>query len=379
MKKTPKKPEKQKKQQGKKGGKKSLKEWFKAIIIALLILLIFKTFIGQSVTVQSSRMEKSVYCGDHIFINKLAFGARLPVTLLTIPFTGNVLPFTNIPSYFDWIKLPYLRIPGYADVKHNDLLVFNYPYENDVPVDMKTEYVKRCIGLPGDSIRIYDKKVFLNEKELPVDSSKIQYRFRVVTKKGIEPDKTFWDKFEIYEGGFVTNQVYDFIISLKNAALLEKDSIIVNVRSLKLDNEKASKIYFPNDNNFKWNLDYFGPLLIPEKNDTVLLTLKNLPVYSRIIEIYEKNKLSVEGNRIMINDVESVKYIFKQNYYFVLDDNRDDGKDSRYWGLLPEDHIIGKASFVWFSLVKNPPALPTGQAGKSGLNKVRWSRIFKSL
>lgn len=370
MKKTPKKYEKPKKKPaGKKGGRKSLREWLKAIVIALLILFIFKTFIGQSITVQSSRMEKSVYNGDHIYINKLALGARLPLTLLSIPFTDNTLPFTSIPSYFDWIELPCFRIPGYSDVKRNDLLVFNYPYENDVPIDMKTQYVKRCMGLPGDSIRIYDKKVFLNNKELSVDSSNIQYRFRVVTKKGTAPLKTFWDKFEICEGGFVTNQVYDFIISLKNAALLEKDSMITNVRSLKLDNEQASKIYFPNDITYRWNLDYFGPVRVPKKNDTIAITLKNLPVFRRIIETYEKNKLIIEENRIMINDVEAIKYIFKQNYYFVLDDNRDDAKDSRYWGFLPEDHIIGKASFVWFSFAKN----------KSGFSKVRWSRIFKGL
>jgi signal peptidase I len=370
MKKTPNKPDKSpKKGSGKKGGKRPIKEWIKAVLIALLIFLFFKIFMGQSITVQSSRMEKTIYNGDHIFINKLALGARMPITLLSFPFTDNTMPFSSIPSFLDWIQLPCMRIPGYSSIKRNDLLVFNYPYENDVPIDMKTAYVKRCMGLPGDSMRIYDKKVFLNNKELPVDSACIQYRYRVVTKKGTAPLKTFWEKFEIYEGGFVTNQVYDFIISLKNAALLEKDSLITDVRTLKLDNEQASKIYFPNDLEYRWNLDYFGPIRVPEKNDTIKLTKNNIAVYKRIIETYEKNKLVIEGNRIMINDVESFQYVFKQNYYFVLDDNRDDAKDSRYWGFLPEDHIIGKASFVWFSFAAN----------KSGFNKVRWSRIFKGL
>ncbi|MBI5219441.1 MAG: signal peptidase I [Bacteroidia bacterium] len=349
--------------------KKSLKDWLNAVLIALLILLFFRIFIGQSVTIPSSRMEKSVMTGDHLFINKLKYGTRLPITLLTIPFTDNTIPFTEAPSYLGWIQLPYFRLPGFSKIKRNDLVAFNYPYENDVPVDFKTVYVKRCIALPGDSLIIYNKNIFINQIQLQTDSENVQYRYRVVVKKGKSPGKDFWGKYEISEGGFITDYVYDYNITLKNAARIEKDSMITDVRLLRQNPGQSSKIYFPNDAFFNWNPDYFGPVKIPRAKDTLSLSIKNLPVYRRIIEVYEKNKMEVSDEKILINDAETYSYVVKQNYYFVLDDNRDDAKDSRYWGFLPEDHIIGKASFVWFSFDKN----------KSGFGNIRWSRFFKSL
>lgn len=358
-----------KKPAGKKGGRRSLKDWAKAVFIALLILLVYRTFIGQSFTVSSSRMEKTILSGDHIYINKLSLGARMPVTLLSVPFTDNTLPFSGIPSFLDWITLPVMRVPGFSHVKHNDMLVFNYPFENDVPTDMKSRYVKRCVALPGDSIRIYNKTVFLNNMQVAVDSQAQQFRYRVVFNDSVTIDNSFWDAYDINEGNIMAERVYDCDITLHQAAVLEKDSNIANVRPMKLDNEKSSKIYFPNDDNYRWNTDYFGPVKIPRENDTALLTIKNLPLYRRIIETYEKNKIEVINNRILINDTETKFYVFKQNYYFVLDDNRDNAKDSRFWGFLPEDHIIGKASFVWFSFNKV----------RGGSGKIRWNRIFKGL
>lgn len=358
-----------KKSLGKKSGHKSAKDWVKAIVIALLLLLVFRTFIGQSFTVTSSRMEKAVMSGDHVYINKLSLGARMPVTILTIPFTENTLPFSSIPSFFDWITLPVMRIPGYSHVKHNDMLVFNYPYENDVPVDMKTRYVKRCVALSGDSIRIYNKTIFLNNVQIQSDSNNIQFRYRIVFKKGSIVTDKFWEKYNINEGNLSAERVYDCDVTLNQAYTLEQDSMITDVRPLKLDKDQGSTIYFPNNEKFNWNTDFFGPVKVPKKKDSVLLTIKNIPIYRRIIETYEKNKLEVTDKQIMINDVETRYYVFKQNYYFVLDDNRDDAKDSRFWGFLPEDHIIGKASFIWFSFNNS----------KSGSGKVRWNRIFKRL
>ncbi len=360
----------------KKSGKKfsffkgNLKDWGKAIIIALAVLLFVRIFITRALTVSDSRMEKTILAGDYLYINKLKYGVRIPFTLLSIPFTDLTIPFTNIPSYLEWIQIPYTRLPGFSDISRNDLLVINYPFEEDKPIDCKTVLVKRCIALPGDTIQIFDKKIFINNNILPDDSNTVVFRYRLVTKEGIIPDKSFFDKYEISCFVNVSNRVYDINITPAQCEKLLQDTIFVHdIRLMRLDKAMLSHLFFPSNNNFSWNADYFGPLVIPKKESTAKITLQNLALYKKIIEVFENNKLEIENNKIFINDAETDRYTFKKNYYFVIDDNRDEARDSRYWGFLPEDHIIGSASFVWFSIDLN----------KSGLSSIRWSRMFKNL
>src|SRR3989339_171479 len=348
--------------------KGSFKDWSKAIIIALVVLLFVRIFITRALTVSDSRMEKTVLAGDYLYINKLKYGVRIPITPLSIPFTDLTIPFTHAPSYLDWIQIPYLRLPGFSDIGRNDLLVVNNPFEQDKPIDCKITLVKRCIALPGDTLQIFDKKIFINNQIHQDDSNTVVFRYRFVTKDRKIPDKNFLEKYGISNTFNISERVYDINITpAQSDKLLEDTNIVHDVRLMRLEKEILSHLFFPSNNKYNWNADYFGPLTIPKKETTVKITLQNIPLYRKIIETYENNKLEIENNKIFINDAETDRYTFKQNYYFVIDDNRDEARDSRYWGFLPEDHIIGSASFVWFSIDLN----------KSGLSSIRWSRIFK--
>ncbi len=327
---------------------KKIKQWLKAFLIALIILWFLKTFFFEFAIVKNDKMENTLFRGDVLFISKLTPGPRLPITLLSIPFFGNTIPFSNTLSYLDWITLPYLRIPLWS-INRNDILAFNYPVESDPPVDKKTVDFKRCVALPGDTIRIHDKKVFVNQKLLP-DVATCKYRYRI---SAIEPlDSMFYAKYQIKTGNLVAKPyIYDVILSSEMADSVAKDSVVKNVQILKtLDLPKFFYI-FPYSPYYSFSLDYFGPLIVPSKGKTVYLTKENIYFYKQIIQYYEHNKLNVVNDSIFyINDKQTSSYTFKYNYYFVLDDNRDQAKDSRYWGFLPETHIIGKVKFVLFNL-----------------------------
>ncbi len=296
-------------------------------------------------------MENTFLKGDIVFINKLVPGPRMPITLLSIPFFGNHFPFSSIPSYLSLIKLPYLRI-NLIDIERNDIIAFNYPLESDPPIDKKTIEVKRCVGLPGDTINIHDKKVFVN-KILINDSPNCKYRYRVTA---LEPlDSNFYSKYQITTSYLVAKlYVYDMILSNNIAENIAKDSVIKRVQLLKTINLPKFMKIFPYSPYVSWSLDYFGPIYVPKKKQTIPLNKKNIYYYKQIIENYENNKLTIKNDSIIyINDKRSYFYTFKYNYYFVLDDNRDQAKDSRYWGFLPETHIIGKVSYILLNIDKH--------------------------
>ncbi len=237
-------------------------------------------------------MHQTLLEGDYIIVNKLAYGARVPITPLS-------LSFGNKHLFFDWLTLPYIRIPGYSTVCRNDIIVFNFPLEEGLPIDERLQYVKRCIGLPGDSVFISKGQVFINGEELK------------------EPEK----------------------ISLEKLAVAP-DSYSPNI--------------FPNSSVVKWNVDYFGPLYVPKCGDSISLTTKNVTLYKRIIEKFENNTLVNKNDSIYINGQYTQTYVFKMNYYFTLGDNRHSSIDSRFWGFVPENHLIGKASFILFSSNNTP-------------------------
>lgn len=341
------------------------REWLKALFIAFLILLLLRAFAFQTFSVSNSMMESTLFPGDFIFVNKLSFGPRTPITLLSIPFVGNKFS-SNKKTYSDLIQLPYFRLPGISDIEYNDLICFNYPLEPESPIDKKEVLIKRCVGKPGDTLAITDKKVFVNRKIIE-NSEYCKFHYRIKFKDSITPQ--FLKKHCIDEGG-LTEQLntYDFFITKKQCYEIEKDSNVVSVNLMKVKKGKQNTPYFPQSSKNNWSRDYFGPIVIPKNGNTIKIDMNNIDLYSTIIEKYESNKFEIKNDTIFINDTISNFYTFKLDYYFVLDDNRDNGKDSRYWGFLPEDHIIGKTSFVWFSIEKY---------GSS--TSVRWKRIFKMI
>lgn len=347
----------------KKKKKTSVKRtWKRTVLYGLLLVFVIDFFFFESVVVTDTRMENSLFPGDVVVVNELPYGKRLPVTLLTLPFFRDNLPFTSLPSYIDLIRLPYMRLPGTSEVKRNDLMAFNYPLEFDLPTDKKTVVVKRCVALPGDTLAISDKKVFVNG-ELVAAVTFSKYRFRIVSHEPLTEE--YLSNAGIYEGGMVLPpNVYDFYITQEQADTLRADTLIRSVNIMKIPRNLDATLFFPNNSFYAWNLDYFGDLIIPKAGMTVALDEKTLPLYKLIIDYYEDNDVYLQDGKVYINDAEVKEYTFRDNYYFVMDDNRDNSKDSRIWGFVPESHLLGRVSFVLFS-------------ADSG-NRSWWSRLFKN-
>jgi len=253
---------------------------------SIIIWLFIRIFVFQIFNVPTFSMNNTLKEGDYILVNKLAYGTRIPITPLSLPI-GN--------TYIDWIQIPYLRIPGFTNVAHNDIIVFNFPLEDDLPIDHRQEYVKRCIGLPGDTILIKKGIVFVNNKKI-TESENILY-------------------------------------------LLDEQK-----NRLLIDSSVYSPAVFPNSSNIKWNADNFGSLYIPKKGETISFTKENIILYKRVIEKYENNILNLKNDSVFINNQYCINYTFKMNYYFTLGDNRYNSIDSRFWGFVPEDHLIGRVS-----------------------------------
>lgn len=347
--------------------KHKIKDWIKAIIIAFLIIWFIKAYFIQSFPVNSTNMENNLYTGDHIIVNKIKYGIRLPITLLSLPLIDNKIPLLGIKSYLNWITFSYKRIFRFFDIKHDDIIVFNNPTETDLPIDKKSVLVKRCIGLPDDTITIINKKVFVNSKWIRFNSNVI-YKYRINTA-GVKISDSLIEKHNLYNGGMVSENVYDYFISPATADSLLKHPSIKLIRMLGIFNSDDNYFVFPQNPAYGWSDDQFGPVIVPKKDVTVKISKKNIDLYKRIIEKYENNTLEIKNDSIYINDKVAKTYTFKMDYYFVMDDNRDNAFDSREWGFLPESHIIGSASMVWFSI------------NKTFKNKgaITWSRMFNSI
>ena len=355
------------------------REWFDAILFAVVAATIIRLFLIEAYTIPTSSMEKSLLIGDFLFVSKVSYGPRIPNTPIAFPFAHHTMPGTaSTKSYSEAIKLPYYRLPGFGSIKNNDVVVFNYPMEDFRPVDKRENYIKRCVGIPGDTLEVRERELFINgaQAERPED---MQYSYNVKTDgSGFNP--RVLRKLDITEGGRVSNDG-DFSLTMTDAAV-QQVSKFNNVKevapTISRKGEYAEYI-FPNSDpamesnkgkKFFWNVDNFGPLWIPKKGATVQLTMDNLPIYERIITMYEGNKLEIREGMIYINDVESPEYTFKMDYYFMMGDNRHNSADSRFWGFVPEDHIVGKAVFIWLSL----------DNAASGLSeRIRWKRLFNLI
>ena len=268
----------------------------------------------------------------------------------------------------DWIKIPYFRIWGYSEIKRNDVVVFNYPKEDDFPVDQKTHFIKRCIAIPGDTLLITDRDIYIDKrKTAPVENAAFNY---IIQTDSTHLDSNVMDKLGITEGAKISN--YGHYSLFMTQASADSISKLKNVKSIKINSEKPgdyADYVFPHSENYPWNADNYGPLVIPWKGDSVLINTINIHLYDKIISAYEKNILKVVNDTVYINGKIASYYVFKMNYYFMMGDRRHMSEDSRFWGFVPEDHIVGKASLIILSVDK----------AASWTDKIRWNRCFKRV
>jgi signal peptidase I len=366
-----------KKEKKKKKEKSEIKSWFNAILFAVVAATILRTFLIEAYTIPTSSMEKSLLIGDFLFVSKVSYGPRVPMTPIAFPLVHHTLPFTKkTPAYLKWIQLNYYRMKGLGDVERNDCVVFNYPADDALhperPIDKKENYIKRCVGIPGDVIEIKNTDLYVNgEPQTITEKMRNQFRYFVKTDGTLFSERTL-NKYNIYEGQILSrNGDYELMLNDESLAAIKRFTYLKKVEKIVIDKGikvNSPELIFPEDN-FNWNLDNFGPIKIPQAGTQVEIDTKNIELYRRIIETYENNKLEIIDGEIYINDNLASTYTFKMDYYWMMGDNRHNSLDSRYWGFVPEDHVVGKALFIWMSWDKN----------KKGINKIRWSRLFNAV
>ena len=372
------------------------RDWFDAISFAVGATIIIRMFYIEAYTIPTSSMEKSLLVGDFLFVSKISYGPRVPMTPIAFPFTHHTLPFTKFTkAYLEFIKLPYYRFKGLEEIKRGDAMVFNYPdgdtvalqmqdrsyyalvreygakfvhYSFDIvarPIDKRENYIKRCVAIAGDTLEIRNKQIFIDGK--PQDNpSEMQYKYIIrTTGSGINPKKI--EEMDITDGGPTSYPgEYVFDITKAKADILKQMSNVTEVIPIMREKGIWESHIFPYDSTYRWNEDNYGPLVIPKAGTTIDINTKNISLYRRIIDVYENNNLKIKGNDIYINGQLSKTYTFKMNYYWLMGDNRHNSADSRYWGFVPEDHVVGKALFIWLSMDPN----------RKGFSSIRWKRLF---
>ena len=355
-----------------------------SLLFAIVVATFVHTYFIQPFTIPTSSLEKSLLVGDFLFVSKVNYGARTPMTTVALPMVHDTIPLTKKKSYLTWPELPYFRLPGFQNIERNDIVVFNWPIDTvykfrdqsglrvDKPIDKKSNYVKRCVGVPGDQLEIKDGIIFVNGKELILpERARPQFSYKIALDGKTPIDFEYLlNDMDITDGaGFMDAEKRDtlFIAALTatNAERLQHIPGITGVQ--KIISKEVEPGIFPHIN--KWNRDNFGPIYIPQQGKTVPLNLETLPFYKAIITDYEKNILQVTGSEIRINGKIATSYTFQQNYYWMMGDNRHNSEDSRYWGYVPENHVVGKPTFIWMSYDSN---------GK-GLKKIRWDRLFTTV
>ena len=376
--------------------KKSIfREWLDAAVFAIIAATIIRTFFIEAYTIPTGSMEGSLLVNDYLFVSKMSYGPRVPMTPLAIPLVHNSI--LGMKSYTEAVEWKYHRIPGFGHVERYDVVVFNYPggdtvlkeapeadyystlrrdFNNDRdlikskytvmtrPVDKKENYIKRCMGVPGDKIEIKDWVVYVNDK--PANTYPHQrYAYQVK----MQPNSFgITDEF-MEENNIDQDQMGNYFMENDQLEMVKKLSAVASITPFILPKGYIESDVFPQDTvHFKWNRDNYGPFTLPKAGVTISLSPENIALYRRVIRNYEGNTLEEKDNKIFINGKESTSYTFKMNYYWMMGDNRHNSLDSRYWGFVPEDHIVGKAWFVWLSY------------GKKGLAKdMHWKRLFHGV
>jgi len=358
------------------GRKSKTREWIDALIFAVIAATIIRTFLIEAFTIPTPSMEKTLLVGDFLFVSKVNYGARTPMTPLSFPFAHQELPLIGGKAYSEAVKWGYHRLPGFSHVRNNDIVVFNYPgnpFVNDDdmhrPIDKKTHYIKRCVGIPGDTIRVVNGLLFVNGNPVRLFPMG-QQRYEAVTD-GTPFNPKILEEHEIVEFGRVSDSAYQFLGTAKTADALAKLPFVRSVRAAYYPPgvPQPYATLFPFDNRHLWNIDNYGPVYLPKAGATVVLTEDNLPIYRRCIEEFEGNTLLVNDGKVIINGQATDHYTFKQGYYWMMGDNRNNSADSRFWGFVPENHIVGKAVFIWLSW----------DASGSFFNKIRWNRLFSLI
>jgi signal peptidase I len=407
---------------------------FGSIIYAIVIATIVHNYIIQPFVIPTGSLEKTLRVGDFLLVSKFHYGARIPSTVVSFPMVHDTIPIIKSRSYLKKPQLPYLRIPGFQEIKNNDIVVFNWPAdtvrrffvkEKGVikPTDKKSNYVKRAIGIPGDSLEIRDGIVYLNGKEnnLP-DRAKPLFTYIVKSNEGVSSSKLinlevdgFIRKFiiknlstDIYaeiskyilnisnngeneyliyttDKGIPIKLVRKLSLDIREIIDKEKELSLTHIDAIKIKNSNqfdtiyraieetntSNSNFFPNNKRFSWNNDHFGPLYIPKAGDKIDLNIKTLPLYKKIITDYEFNDLKVIDEDILINGIKENEYVFKQDYYWMMGDNRYNSEDSRVWGFVPFDHVLGRPVFIWMSI----------EGLFNGIENwnFRWDRVFTTI
>ncbi len=353
-----------------------------SLLFAVIVATIVHGYVMQPFQIPTSSLEKTLLVGDYLFVSKFHYGARPPMTTVAFPMVHDTIPIVNKRSYSKWPQLPYFRLPALQQIERNDIVVFNWPVDTvfrffdrtsgmraDKPLDKKSNYVKRCVGIPGDNLSIKDGIVFIDDKPLVLpDRAKPQFRYHV-TYDGKTPInfEQVLRNLDVTDGAGFINSSRDTLaiaaLTESGAEQLRKVPGITSVNRYII--KGADPGVFP-QNNAGWNADNMGPIHIPKAGETVQLNAQTLPFYKMIITDYEHNALKVSGSEIRINGQIATTYTFKQNYYWMMGDNRHNSEDSRFWGFVPEDHVVGKPVFIWLSR-----DLVNGG--------IRWERMFTTV
>lgn len=360
-----------KKQDAEAPKKSKRREWFDAVLFAVVAATVVRGLLFSAYAIPSGSMEGTQLAGDYLFVSKINYGPRMPFTPISVPFLESRITKYNLKTYWDGIKLNYFRLPGLSTIKKGDIVVFNTPEEADPsfdrPVDTRTNLIKRCIAEPGDVLTIVNGQVYVNDKAF-VNAPSAQTSYTVKTDGNtINPDVIKTLKLEILE----QPDLYNYVMNIPTASLatFKSYSNIKSVTPVVAPSGTYDPSVFPHDEKFKWSIDNFGPLTLPKRGMTIPLNEANLALYSRAITLYENNQLTTNGHDVLINGKKADQYTFKMNYYWMMGDNRHNSWDSRFYGYVPEDHVVGKAIITWLSLDS------TGNL----LNKVRWDRILKPI
>ncbi len=410
------------------GPVKWIMSWVDALVFALVAVYFINLFFFQNYVIPSSSLEKSLLTGDYLFVSKVSYGPRIPETPLTMPLTQHTLPVFECKSYIEWPHWDYRRVKGLGKVELNDIVVFNYPAGDTLvsnpqyqaadyyqmcysfgsqlienapnvdslnaqqrwnyykfvydagrqyiknnesiygevmtrPADRRENYVKRCVGLPGQTLQIKDRIVYLDGKANK-EPDNVQYTYIVKLKANI-PDELMKELGISMEDLVSLNQ--NGFMPLTKRAVKELKARKDLVESITLNTEATKSDIYPLNGNLGWTRDNYGPVWIPQKGKSITLTLDNIAIYERPIKVYENNDLEVKDGKIFINGKQTNKYTFKMDYYWMMGDNRHNSADSRYWGFVPEDHIVGKPIFIWWS----------SDPDRSGFGGIRWHRLFR--
>lgn len=383
--------------------KTKTREWIDAILFAVIAATIIRVFFIEAYTIPTGSMEKSLLIGDFLFVSKVNYGPRVPMTPVAFPFAHHTMPVTGTKAYWDGVQWKYRRLPGLSDIKRNDVVVFNYPQGDTValeqqdadyyqmvrhsgwrainsqytvvsrPVDKRENYIKRCIGIAGDTVSMKAGLVSVNGKPEKLKNTG-QFSYEVVFKTADVNFSIFEDMgFKLKSGEEEIRQIsatgYAFTGTETMMDEVKKLDFVQSVRELSRADADQEIDVFPHDPNRSWNVDNFGPIIIPKRDWTVKLDSATMPLYERCIRIYEGNTLQKSGNGWLINGKPATTYTFKMDYYWMMGDNRHNSLDSRYWGFVPQDHIVGKALFIWMSYNTNG----------GFFNKIRWNRLLRGI